>query len=309
MAMPRRPIKPNYDGDDADDDDKVVAAKDPDGIEPEDEDDDGDGESDDEPDVEAAAEKPERTPRQKARADRGRFFRENKELREALNQQAQRTAYLEGLARNLQVPQPEPQRGPDPILAKLDANAQAQDQLREAYAALQQSGRLTPETDRQYAMRARELAREEAALVGFQVQRHTQRPQMDASEVAFRAVQQQVVMENQDVYSHPQAHQWSVARYMELKAQGRPDSREMHDECMEYARHKMGMPLKRARPAPTPGQRSKYMGPPSSAQREAGERVEVKKTKAHVQMANARFSHIKDPKKRWEAFEKMMQRD
>jgi hypothetical protein len=105
--------------------------------------------------------------------------------------------------------------------------------LEDDYARAQHSRTLTAERETEMRERAIELDIQKATLAA------ERRDILNAPRRQQEELSRQLERENSDVYGDPRALQFAAGRVNQLIAEGRKDSKELHDEVMEEARQRI----------------------------------------------------------------------
>lgn len=241
----------------------------------------------------------ERPSRRERRSARGQdFVREAKESAEAARREAQelreRLARMEGqMSAQPKTPAADPHADEE---KSLDAQQKG---IYARYEAAKANKTLTQEMIDGLEGELKQVHRKSLQL---EIKRmNPQQPAASVDEVAQKVRQQGYIQRHGDVIGNQRALGWAQGRMQQLViGEGRPDNDDLVDEVMAEARQKFGMTPRHA-PAPSQAQRSRLGGVSrgASAMRDDGPRT-VRMDKSMQKMANAAFSHIKDPKKRLE---------
>jgi len=185
--------------------------------------------------------------------------------------------------------------------ARLEAIYREQETL---YTELQLKARTLSQADKdRIEKRAKELDSEKIAV---SVQKHMrQSGGGQQSRGPAETMQAMLQIEYPDVVGHEDALGWSQGYYQMARREGRPASIELAREAMQKARQRFrigGNGSAPKRPPPTSAIREKYAGVgQGGGGREPDEdREEVIMSKPFRKMANGKYGHIKDEKKRYQ---------
>jgi len=193
----------------------------------------------------------------------------------------------------------EPQK--DEFDDKLDKIYREQETL---YTELQLKARTLTQQDKdRIERRARELDAEKISVtVQKQIRASGAGQQSNGAASTMQAMLQ---MEYPEIMAHEDALGWAQSYYQMARREGRMASLDLARESMQKARQRFriggGAPERRA-PPPSAAARAKYAGVGASGGgRDADdERDEVVMSKPFRKMANGKYPHIKDEKKRYQ---------
>lgn len=143
--------------------------------------------------------------------------------------------------RQLQHPQSQqssPQHQVSSVQQRLNQIAEAKKRLHETYEAVASQ----PGYDRN-GPRQREFEQQAEDLENARVAAITdaRQPQFNEPELMRRVALKAYLDSHSDISADPQKWAWAHARWLQRKAEGQPDTREMADECFDEARVKYGM--------------------------------------------------------------------
>lgn len=157
--------------------------------------------------------------------------------------------------------------------------------LEDDYARAQQTRTLTAEREQEMRERAIELDIQKATLAA------ERRDILNAPRRAQDELTRQLQRENADVYGDPRALQFAAGRVNQLIAQGRKDSKELHDEVMEETRRTiLG---KRPKPDAIERQRATGMSAgPRVAAPTAGRTIAMPKGSHYYKMAVSMYPEL-----------------
>lgn len=271
--------------------------------------DDDDGDDDDEPS------RPSRRERRRERGDN--LLRVERDRAERAERDAAETRRMLHETINRALPQRSQEPPKDQVAEQLEQEAKdlqkQQLGLTQRYAALTSSGKATQaEID---AMQAEGFALKDR-MDANAFKRHSrqfgprQQPGMTEAQVVAAANKARLQTEHADVMNHQVAGMYFRAEWMKLldprgdgsRAGGAPDDWDTLNSAMDKARRLAGLPPKGGRPAPTRGQQRKYSGVARGAGGGGDGPTTVKMTSEMKEMADAAYSHIKDPKKRYQHY-------
>lgn len=239
------------------------------------------GEEDDEPEVSTRAAK---------KAERGRIREENEALR--IRSEAAERLLQETLRQQSQYQQPQQ---PQNEFAVYDQQIQReQDMLLKEYEYLRAKGSaVTKEELADYQKRVNEHNERDADLKTAKALHRRGIPLQQENPVV-----QQARMRYPDVASNPQASNWATARLAQLVYEGKPDNWDTFDLAVQEARQR----FKIGKGAPSPQMRTRLAG--HSRGGGSGAAAQFVMTKEHRKNADALYSHIKDPNKRYTQYAK-----
>jgi hypothetical protein len=176
------------------------------------------------------------------------------------------------------------------------------------YTELQIKARTLTEADKnRIEKRAKELDAEKIAVT---VQKHMrQNGGGQPARGPAETMQAMLQIEYPDVVGHEDALGWSQGYYQMARREGRPAGMELAREAMQKARQRfrMGGNGQASRPPPPQALKAKYAGVTQggSGGRDADEeREQVIMSKPFRKMANGKYGHIKDEKKRYDMWAK-----
>lgn len=257
-------------------------------------------------------EEDERPSRRDRRRQRGEdLVRAERERREAAEARAEQTQRLLAEALNRALPQQQQQRV-DPERARLDQEArdlrQAQQALverhRQAQLEAHKAGRpLDPTFDAQLQEEAWKLR---DRIAENDIRRFAPRPSgppVTEQQIAAATFRARVMSEHADVVGDQQAQQLFRANWMRRLARREPDDWGTLEKAMDDTRRELGWSPRGGRPAPSAGMKRKYSGVSrggSGGGDGGGGRQTITMTREAKAMADAAYSHIKDPKKRYQ---------
>ena len=248
-------------------------------------------------------EKPEeRQSRDEKKRQRGELFESNKRLEQENREMAERIARLEGQAQAVPTMMQQFQQQPqqphvDPIDSELDDVYNRQNRLYQEYQRAVQSGKIDDQTKLQYEREAKDLDLRKTQLqmqkAGFQ--------QVDPAQQQQVHVRSMIEAQYPDVMQNKQTKGWVQARYQQMLHEGRRDGWDTLGDAMNEAREKFHLSRGNSNP-PDENQRTRYSGHSRGSQGARGGSKTYKMTEADKIMANARFGHIPDERKRFQEY-------
>lgn len=246
--------------------------------------------------------------RKEKKRERGARFREDvSTLRSELQELKEKNARLEGAVMQRQQIVDRTDERPKTDVFETELN-RLDTELRSHYDSLMripQASRTQKDID-SYNSKNREIE-DKKAEVRFDRVAHKRgiRPGVDPVQAARQAALQQ---QYSDVYANQKAVDYAEGTYRTLLAKGHKDGPETLELSMTAARREFRL----GRPAdprtPTRERKAKFEGvrqgstSKGDGARSDGAGLELRMTKDLRRMANARFAHIKDDQKRYEAF-------
>lgn len=275
--------------------------------------------ADDDEELEASDEQPEQgKPQQPSRSEKKKqrgqnLVRQAKEEAEAARREAaELRGRIEELARAQQRPQQQPQtQQSDPLeteLKGLQSEFTAYNQrLSAAQQAAQSAQRpMTQEEIDKWNGEAWALQERMADLNYRRAAKRHEKPGVTAEQIQAQTLVTQVQSKHADLFQHERGSKLFEAQWRLELAEGKPDTWETMDAAADKVRQRLGMTPRGGRPAPTAATRARF----SAQSQSAGSAGDDSDTKPMVfdknlqKMANALYSHIKDPKKRYEMYAK-----
>lgn len=181
--------------------------------------------------------------RQEKKRNRMKEFEERTTRAEQAAEEARREARearerFETLNRHPQSQQSSPQGQVSPVQQRLNQIAEAKKRLHETYEAVaSQPGydRNGPR-QREFEQQAEQLENARVAAIS-----EAQRPQFDEGELMRKVALKAYLDSHSDISADPNKWAWAHARWLQRKAEGHADTREMADEVFDEARVKFGL--------------------------------------------------------------------
>jgi hypothetical protein len=268
----------------------------------------GGGRDDDADDGDDDSGRPSRKDRRRQRGDdmvRAANERAEKAERDA---QEHRRLMAEAFARIPTAPQ---QPRVDPVRQRLDQEAEAlQDQQQtmvDRYQAAQEAAfkaktQLSPEVHAKFQADARKL-RDRIAENDHHRFAPRQQGGVNEQQIAAVSARARAMQDHGDVFGNQRAAAAFQAEYIRLiKVRGEPDNWTTFEKAADAARREVGLAPRGGRPAPSRGAKSKYTGVSRGGSGGDDGRVTVTMDKDMKAMADTMYSHIKDPKKRYQRY-------
>lgn len=174
--------------------------------------------------------------------------RERDELRERLDRlESSHREQVQGFARRVAESGPGPSSHEDSLAGVY----KKQEELLSDYNSLLKSGQMTPDVERRYQDRYREIEREKLeAVAREQIQR--MQPQIE-NDAQVRAIRER----NRDVFGDHRASAWAKGRYEQMVADGEPASEATIEKAIDESRRRFRLGGYKE---PTQRDRSRYTG-------------------------------------------------
>lgn len=231
--------------------------------------------------------------------ERQRMAEERAEAAER-REREQRELFMAQLQRMQQPQQQKPEE--DPLEAEWARVTQEQDL---AYREFRSRQNVTPEEEAAFAQKAREFQRRMVTIGGKFAMRESGGGQPTADQIRSAVTAERMRTDYGDVMGDQRKMLYFDGAWKQLVARGKPDDWSTMDEAAEATRRAFGMKTKRPASAPSDSYKRKLSG----VSRGGGvggteDRQVVTLTKERQKMANAMYSHIKDPaerQRRWAA--------
>jgi hypothetical protein len=186
---------------------------------------------------------------------------------------------------------PVPGNGPTPISSTAEVDRRIRStyaelqRLEDDYTRAQQTRTLTAEREAEMRERAIELDVQKSTLAA------ERRDILNAPRRRQDELRNQLERENADVYGDPRALQFAAGRVNQLMAEGRKDSKELHDEVMEETRRR----ILGKRPKPDAIERQRATGlstGPRAASPTAGRTIPMPRGSHYYKMAVSMYPEL-----------------